>query len=442
MNPARDTRMIKKFRLNNFTGSIFTKLLLIILICGMLINLFVGAFFRRQFDHNRRNALTINSQRYAEYLINDIGIPPDLNKAKTISEETLFSIAIKGPKLNWSTSGFNADNIDKKHLHQIGASYIGLQKGNFTYIAEKNGYKYIFSNMNGLHAGNHFYFLLITLSIVLVAAYLAIRRILTPVKLLSEGIKETAKGNFNSAIPVKNRDELGRLTSSFNDMNQQIKNMLSLKEQLLLDVSHELRSPLTRIKVALEFIRDDKAKESINEDILNIEAMISEILETSRLNHNRGRLKLERISPQAFINKFLETFNNKHEIILNPAKDKINILADKERLTTILKNILENSLKYSKSSSTPIEISIDRKEDTVEITIKDYGDGIPESDLPFVFEPFYRVDRSRSKQTGGYGLGLSLCKKIMEAHGGKISITSNPGSGTAVILSFPQVDNE
>jgi signal transduction histidine kinase len=271
----------------------------------------------------------------------------------------------------------------------------------------------------------------------LVGAYFSIKRILEPIKLLTKGVDEISKGNLKHQISVTKKDELGELANSFNSMTKIINEMIRSKEQLLLDVSHELRSPLTRIKVAMEFLPDGKAKESISEDISEMEKMITEILETERLNSNYGKLNLEIYNISEIIKEVSEDFKDRQpgiKLIDIPKQVLLNI--DVNRIKTVFNNILGNSLKYSKNQNQPIEISLSEQEKEIKIQIRDYGVGIPEKDLPFIFEPFYRVDRSRSKDTGGYGLGMSLCKKIMDAHGGKIEIKSSVNKGTTVELTF------
>jgi len=113
------------------------------------------------------------------------------------------------------------------------------------------------------------------------------------------------------------------------------------------------------------------------------------------------------------------------------------IIADGEKAGIVLKNILDNALKYSKKSQDPVEICLTREPGKALVTIRDRGVGIPVEDLPYIFEPFYRADKSRTRKTGGFGLGLSMCKTIMDAHGGEIALTSVVSRGTTAILTFP-----
>ena len=116
---------------------------------------------------------------------------------------------------------------------------------------------------------------------------------------------------------------------------------------------------------------------------------------------------------------------------------RVDLSVDPELIRTVLKNLLTNALKYSDEQGPAVTIAVTKIDETVMVVIRDWGVGIPEEELPYIFEPFYRVDKSRSKRSGGYGLGLSLCKTIIDAHGGEIDIESSTGKGTIVSLVFP-----
>jgi len=215
--------------------------------------------------------------------------------------------------------------------------------------------------------------------------------------------------------------------------------MLHTKEQLLLDVSHELRSPLTRVKVALEFLPDSQAKESIAGDVAEMEKMINEILETARMHHLHAKLKLEHVGLADLLKIVLSEFEHGPPgVQIDDIPNEIVVKIDPEQIKTVFNNILTNAVKYSNPDSEPVRISVKRRPPNIMVQIADNGIGIPQDELPFIFEPFYRVDKSRTKDTGGYGLGLSLCKTIMEAHGGRIEIDSTPNVGTTVTLFFPE----
>jgi signal transduction histidine kinase len=198
-----------------------------------------------------------------------------------------------------------------------------------------------------------------------------------------------------------------------------------------------LRSPITRIKLALEFIKEKKTRKNLQDDITEVETKITELMETERLNSQHGKLKLKRTNLHQLLRDLCSDFQNqKPGVKILPFPENINLALDPERIRILFRNILDNTLQHSDPQGYPVEISLREKPDEYTIAVQDFGKGIPEKDLPFIFEPFYRVDKSRSKKTGGYGLGMSLSKKIMEAHGGTIEIISRLKVGTTVFLKF------
>jgi signal transduction histidine kinase len=273
---------------------------------------------------------------------------------------------------------------------------------------------------------------------IFVASYFFIRTIINPVKELQKAVQEVKKGNLAIKIPVKRMDELGELSVQFNAMAEQLTQIFKLKDQLLLDVSHELRSPLTRIKVALEFVKEDKIKQTLAEEVDGMESMIQEILETARLDSPHGKLQLEKIRLFSFLKNIVHLMSSrKPGLELKPRRDNLVIGADLRRLSMMFGNIIDNALRYSEHQIYPVVLRIIRLKEGIKVSIRDFGCGIPAQDLPYIFEPFYRVDPSRSKETGGYGIGFFLSKRIAEAHGAKIHICSSEGKGTEVTVIFP-----
>jgi signal transduction histidine kinase len=217
-------------------------------------------------------------------------------------------------------------------------------------------------------------------------------------------------------------------------MSKKIRYSIKAKEQLLIDVSHELRSPLTRIKLGLEV---NSPKEKINEDIVEMERMISGLLESYRTGTFLGEMKLEKTDIAELLEDTVAEFMDAERIeFINPGKE-IYAKVDREKMEIVFRNIIDNALKYSNDK---IQVGISQQPGEVLMSFSDRGTGIGEEDLKYIFEPFYRADPSRSRKTGGFGLGLSIAKKIMDAHNGQINIESKPGSGTKVILRLQTSD--
>ena len=164
----------------------------------------------------------------------------------------------------------------------------------------------------------------------------------------------------------------------------------------------------------------------------------AEVLETARRHHRYANLKKQPANLVELLKQKLTAFQNQPpgiEIVDFPAEIEVEV--DPEQIKTVFENVLTNAVKYSQPDSNPIQVTYKFRESYAVIRITDFGIGIPEEELPHIFEPFYRVDKSRDKDTGGYGLGLSLCKTIMEAHDGKIEVQSSAQKGTTVSLFFP-----
>ncbi|MDD5168401.1 MAG: HAMP domain-containing sensor histidine kinase, partial [Syntrophales bacterium] len=195
---------------------------------------------------------------------------------------------------------------------------------------------------------------------------------------------------------------------------------------------------LTRMKIALEMSPDGQMKGNLQGDIREMEMMVSEILEAARLQNAAGELKREVIPANSLFMNMGELYRDHPPgLLIDPVPDDTSLYGDPMLIKIALNNIITNAVKYSPADGEPIRLTWRGNPDFTVIQVRDHGQGIPADELPYIFEPFYRVDKSRSKRTGSYGLGLSLCRTIMEAHGGRIEVESSPGNGAAFSLYFP-----
>ena len=437
---------MRKNWLNRILRSVFTKLLIVILLAGIAVNLVVGGFFWMHRTAAGR-LLHKNVLQYLNYVIGDLGTPPSLERARQVAEQASLRIYFEGASQSWATAS-EIHDFQKAHWRTWSKDpviRIGRYRGHHFVEIDQDSGRFVFGLDKSLEMdpekGRLAVILLSLLTLIFIGAFLSIRWILKPVRWLDEGVRQVSRGNLKHRVPVKRSDELRDLAEAFNDMTDRIRNMLHTKEQLLLDVSHELRSPLTRVKVALEFLPEGKARDSIAGDIAEMEKMINDILETARMHHLHGELKLKQIKLVNLLEEILPDFEDQLPGIQLedfPAALELNI--DPGQIKTVFKNILANAIKFSNAKCDPVRINIKKESPYTVVQIIDNGIGIPPEELAFIFEPFYRVDKSRSKDTGGYGLGLSLCKTIMDAHDGKIEVASELGEGTTVSLFFPGLD--
>jgi signal transduction histidine kinase len=384
-------------------------------------------------------SLHISRSLVAEYAQALAATSPDFATAQDLAKRLDLRIRYEGPGGAWTTSD---------DLPSIAEVRSWPMRGNFYLASRPDGGTYLVAWTLGprlMEAHDRFLWqLLLFVAGVGTTAYFVLRRILRPLRPLYAGVARLSEGHLDVVVPSWTRDELGLLTDAFNQMVRRIREMLRARDQLLLDVSHELRSPLTRVKVALALLPEGDKTRRIATDVAEMEMMITELLELERLREGHG-IRTERQDLVPILREVVERFQDRPSgVCLTSAAPEIPLEIfldmDGDRVRIVLRNLLENAIKYSLPDSGPVEVSVAETDETVAIHVTDDGPGIPEADLGSLFEPFFRVDRSRSKKSGGYGLGLSICKRILEAHGGRIAAENNSargaGRGARFTLTF------
>jgi signal transduction histidine kinase len=422
--------------------------MVIILVAGLGINLaiifFFGAF-RHHVAGNYRPHLT----QYINYLIDDIGDPPDPERARQIAEQTRMIITYASAERSWSTAGQSfSPPTGRMHIwHRSDRVIAGTLRGAHVLQVQRGDGRLSFYLPYQPDAEKKIKIisicLLLFITMVLIGAYLAIRRVLKPLRWLKRGVDRVARGDLTHRVPLRRSDELRDLSFSFNTMTERLQHLIRSKEQLLLDVSHELRSPITRVKVALALMPESPDRTSIEEDLNEMEKKITELLETARALNIKESLSYATVHLSKLIHGTAELFTSRTpEIRIAAIPASATVTVDVERIGQVLKNILDNAQKYSPAGAAPIDLSTAITPTETTIQVQDHGIGIPKEDLDFVFEPFYRVDKARTPQRSGFGLGLSLAKTIVEAHGGRITIASEPGNGTQVRIHLPRTPDK
>jgi two-component system OmpR family sensor kinase len=288
-------------------------------------------------------------------------------------------------------------------------------------------------------------------TIVLVfLSYIVAGRILKPVSTINQLVRDISESALDSRIPLgESRDELYVLSKSLNYMFDRLQYSFVRQRRLIADASHELKSPITVLTLFLEdsIIRRDLPDAFRNglihhADILRrLSRLVKSLLDLSYLEA-RDKLDAKEFCLRDVMNSVLEDFKDvfaaKRIRVSLYSSDKVLILGDKEKLHRLLINIIDNAIKYNNEMEGSVEVSLADDGENIKITILNTGGGIPPEDLPHIFEPFYRVEKSRSPSYGGSGLGLALVKRIVEMHKGSIRIESSPGAWTRVLVCLPK----
>ncbi len=256
-----------------------------------------------------------------------------------------------------------------------------------------------------------------------------------------ESVEKVSAGDLSTRVPVVRGDEIGQVGRAFNHMTQRVEQMLNDHDRLMADVSHELRSPMARIKVALEMLPEGDKREQIATDIREMEALTSALLERERIKNRTARPDHTEFDLVAMAREIVDSFADRATlVVLAESPETLLIRADAALLKVLLQNLVDNAVKFSLDDSGRVEVRLVRGEKSVTISIIDDGRGIPEDMTDRVLEPFVKLDPSRGHRSG-YGLGLNLCQRIVQAHKGSIEIQPREPRGTVAAVELPVLTN-
>lgn len=312
---------------------------------------------------------------------------------------------------------------------------------------EDNGAVFMFKKTEQVQTlinklNKHFWLagILLLTSMAIITLFLS-RVITKPVIKMNEATLKIRKGDYSVTLPRLGKDELGELGESIQVLANDLNHIKKQRNEFLASISHELRTPLTYIKgyadiAGKEGTSSEDSKKYlliILEEATKLSGLIKGLFDLAKMDENTFTIKKEPLELCSLLQKIHEkiapSFVEKNITLNFNCSGKVYIEADPVRFEQIIINLLDNSRKYSEGDSTAT-IEVYKKGENVHILVRDEGKGIPEEDLPWIFDRFYRVDKSRSKALGGSGLGLAIVKELVEAHGGNITLTSELDKGT------------
>ncbi|MDX1490857.1 MAG: HAMP domain-containing sensor histidine kinase [Pseudohongiellaceae bacterium] len=427
-----------------FKNSLFFRLFLIFSATVLFFFLIITLSLR-QIDQNwRAERETPLPDFYLDnitLIVDNIGVPPDLQRATQLAEELSLTIIIRSPHINWQSDEQSDLNIydavfirslsDEADIMEVGPEeVIRVSRGGYQYFLNRQAPTLSETDYVVVYIG------LASAALILLLNYGLVHRLLEPVRRLREGAERICDGDLSYRVKTNRSDELGELTESVNHMADSLQSMLEAKRQLLLAISHELRTPITRAKLQLEFMEDSPIRGNLRDDIDEIDLLISDLIEAERLSTQHSALIAEHVDFADYIELVLQQFHNYGPgIEFSRPEQDASVSIDKLRARLLLTNIVNNAIRHGRDAPIAVRVSFVNNEAILEI--EDQGEGIAKEHLDHLSEPFYRADSARQRHTGGFGLGLYLCRLIAEAHGGRLEIKSELGVGTHVKVSLP-----
>jgi signal transduction histidine kinase len=413
--------------------SIFARLMAVMVALALGVPLLVGGAFLVGLQPSLDRTLGGHLDAVAELLAAG---DPELGAAQAAAARYDLGIRYQGPRGAWTTDPAVPapdPRASAGEALRCGADCRTVQRpdgGTYVFVS------HLRARAQRLH-DRMVVGLLLVLVALIVLGHEVLRRAVWPLRALYRGVAALSGGDLEVVVPRERDDELGALADAFNRMVARVREMVRSRDQLLLDVSHELRSPLTRMRVALALWEDGEPRRRLERNLAEMEAMVTELLELERLRAGRG-VELAPHDVVEVVRDAVLAFGDRPPgVSLGECPPSRTAPLDPDRVRSVLNNLLENALRHALPDSAAVRVAVRDQGATVQIAVADDGPGIPAEDLPRLFEPFFRVDRSRSRKTGGYGLGLSLCRRIMEAHGGTIEVRNREPRGAEFLLTFP-----
>ncbi|MDF2945814.1 MAG: two-component sensor histidine kinase [Bacillales bacterium] len=317
------------------------------------------------------------------------------------------------------------------------------------------GFVYMFLHTNAIKSKieplNQYFVLIGFFSLVFTIStiFFLSKLITNPLLKMKKATEKISKGELDIVIPVNGDDELSGLAGSINKLASDLNTMKNARNDFLSSISHELQTPLTYLKGYADVAQRDNIADSDRKNYLRIiqdeagrvSSLVKNLFDLAKLDQHAFTIEVHEVNLSDIINNVGEKvrtmfLENGMELYIDCPK-KLNVYIDSTRFEQVLYNLLDNSRKYSPEGSF-VRVKAYESKESINITIADNGYGIPESDLPHIFDRLYRVEQSRSRKTGGHGLGLSIVREVIEAHGGKILAESELGVGTTMKITIPK----
>ncbi|MDJ0813347.1 MAG: HAMP domain-containing sensor histidine kinase [Woeseiaceae bacterium] len=442
--------------LSRLSRSLSLRLLLIFLVLGGLFVLGTINAIQRFYNSDQiRGLISGHLSLHVSYVREDIGVPPRIERALAITKKVPVDIRIFGPDIDWASnpefprvedlsfvpSPRFSDSPDAWVDELAGVDFAELGIHSFLRMRQ-GGYDIVVSTprIADEPSGLPLIPSIIGLGLTfLLIGYAAAHWLFRPIRKIRDGAAAIGRGNFNLRITDIRRDQLGELANEINKLAGDVESMLDAKRALLLGISHELRTPLSRMNLALEFVDDEESAESLRAEIREMETIVVALLEAERLNSRHAPLNRTDTNVGGLLNELVDDFfsRDQNRIRVEFPDDDLRANIDEARITLLLKNLVSNALRYSKPEDGPVILSASATDTDLVFGVRDHGPGLSADQAAHIGEPFYRSDKSRTRESGGTGLGLYLASLVATAHGGSLELLDTGQPGAAFEARIP-----
>ncbi len=378
---------------------------------------------------------------YVDRLAEEVGSPPSEARARALADRLPIRVRIEGPAVRFDT---HPEEAAREEARRQGRRW---NNGERTFDAEgwgltratADGHRVLFSLARPPESWRVRGIGWITLGALLVLtllAYAAVRRLLQPLDGITAAVERYGRGQFDQPIAVRRHDELGDLATRINRMASSLHGMLEAKRGLLLAISHELRSPLTRARLNAELLGEAPERDALLRDLGEMRELITGLLESERLGEGHAALQREPTDLAALVQELRATAFAEVDLVLDLDTSLGVVDVDPMRVRLLLRNLVDNARRHASEAAPTIFL---RQEEGAPgpawaIGVRDRGPGVDEAHLGRIGEAFYRPDSARTRSAGGVGLGLHLCRLIALAHGGELRLrNAQPGLEVAMV---------
>ncbi|PXW93894.1 signal transduction histidine kinase [Sphaerotilus hippei] len=446
--------------------SIGVKLVVLFLVLGAAMStIFLGGM-QRAFSGGWQGVVRPLVADYVDRLAAEIGQPPDIGRARALAERLPLSIHIRGPRVDWDSSppsrpmppAFDAasdrpwpprsggrgqpEGMGRLVDHPPGPPPHWLTR----FTADGHVLRFELDTEGWVRRPRRIGWLTLAVLLGLTGlAYLIVRHLFRPLEDIRRGAQRYGRGEFDQPIPVRRHDELGEVATQVNTMAADLAGMLEAKRALLLAISHELRSPLTRARLNVELVPEGSARDALLRDLGQMRDLISDLLESERLAQPHAVLQREPTDVVALVHQVIDQHVEPAAaatLVLDLPDDLPPLALDRTRLALLLRNLIDNALRHGGgAAAVPVRVALALQAGTagapatLVLTVRDHGPGVDPGQLQRLAEPFHRPDHARQRSTGGVGLGLYLCRLVARAHGGTLQLRlAEPGLEARVEL--------